>query len=246
MPTDFQKLFQELGLSPTETKIYLASFALGPTSVQEIAKKARLSRTAAYDAIASLQQRGLLSNFERGKKKFFSAEDPERAISYFRERIRRSRTRLEEFENAVTELKLLGGGEKPTVRFFEGREAVYALYTDFSKVNPKQLDEVSNLDDVYDRLEVDYLKDIRKVVDPSKVQVRVLHHGKLRNQPREQVEFCELLPELGEFHGDIWIYGNRVAFVEFLGKTISVIIESEAFANTARILFESAWRICRK
>ena len=47
MTVDFFKLLTELGLTPTETVSILLSLKLGPTSVQEVAKAAKLSRTAA-------------------------------------------------------------------------------------------------------------------------------------------------------------------------------------------------------
>lgn len=246
MATDFFKLFTTLGLSQLESRVYLASFELGPTSVQEIAKKARLSRTAAYEAIGSLQERGLISTFARDKKRFFVAEEPERLVRYFKESVNEMGSKLEDLSRILPEMKLLAGGERPTVRFYEGREALFSLFNDLAQVNPKQFDEVSNLDDMYDHLDVAYLEEIRKVLDPSKIHTRILHKGKLRREGREHVEFCELLPELGDFHGDIWIYGNRVAFVALVGKVMAVIIESKPFADTARVLFEAAWRICSK
>lgn len=246
MSTDFFKIFTSLGLSQLESRVYLSSFELGPTSVQEIAKKARLSRTAAYEAIGSLQERGLVSTFSRNKKRFFVAEEPERLIRYFKESVNKMESKLDDLNRTLPEMKLLLGGERPTVRFYEGREALYSLFNDLAQVNPKQFDEVSNLDDIYQYLDVAYLDEIRKVLDPSRIHTRILHRGKLKREGRNQVEFCELLPELGDFHGDIWIYGNRVAFVAFVGKVMAVIIESEPFADTARVLFEAAWRICKK
>ncbi len=244
MATDFKKLFTTLGLSQSETNVYLASLKLGPTSVQDIAKKAKLSRTATYDSISALQGRGLMSSFERGKKKFFAAEDPERAVSYFKDSIDQMTSKLDDFSRAVPEMKMMTGGERPTVRFFEGREALFALFDDLAKVSPKELDEVSNMDDINEHLDLEYVKEVRKVVDPGKIKTRILHHGGLGREPRKDVEYCELLPDLGDFHGDIWIYGNRVAFVAFVGKVMAVIIESEPFADTARVLFKAAWRIC--
>lgn len=246
MATDFFQLLTTLGLSKIETKVYLSGLELGPTSVQELAKKAHISRTAAYEVIDALQKRGLISSFLRSKKRFFVSEDPERAARHFREQIDRMQNKINDFDHAIPELKLLGGGERPVVRFYEGREAIYALFHDLAEVNPKTFDEVSNLDDVYDRFDSAYIEEVRKVVDPAKIHTRILHRGKLRRPGRVHVEFCELLPELGDFHGDIWIYGNRVAFVAFIGKAMAVIIESESFADTARVLFEAAWRICMK
>src|SRR5690242_13407133 len=105
MPTDIAKLFTTLGLSETETKVYLASLSLGPTSVQDIAKEAKLSRTATYDAVEELQKRGLLSTYVRGKKRFFAAEEPEQAVAYFRDNVNKMESQLEVLLHALPELK---------------------------------------------------------------------------------------------------------------------------------------------
>ncbi|KKW33265.1 MAG: Transcriptional regulator TrmB [Candidatus Uhrbacteria bacterium GW2011_GWA2_53_10] len=245
MATDIPQLLTALGLTPTETKIYLASLSLGPTSVQEIAKKAKLSRTAAYDAIESLQQRGLMSSFLRDKKRFFIAEDPENTVGHFKETIHQMQQQLETWKRILPEVKLLSGGERPTVRFYEGKEGLHAVFHDVAKLMPKQMCEIANLDDVYSALDPAVLADVRKILDPLKTQIRVLHRGAIR-APNAHMAFCELLPSLGDFHGDIWIYENRVAFVTFVGKPMTVIIESVPFSDTARVLFEAAWLVCSK
>lgn len=243
MPTDFFKLLTDLGLSSTETRVYLASLKLGPTSVQEIAKKAKLSRTASYDVISSLQERGLMSTFERGKKKFFTAEDPERAVSYFKRRVHDLEDQIEMFSRSVGEMKMMTGGEKPTVRFYEGQEALHALFSDVDAAHPKELFELADVDNAYTKLDEKLLLEARKVLDPRKLKIKVLHRGELRNR-MAGAEYCRLLPEFGEIEGEIWIYGNRVAFVKFVGKMVTVIIESNTFASTARVLFNAAWAVC--
>jgi len=246
MATDFFKLFTSLGLSKIETQVYLASYQLGPTSVQEIAKKAKISRTASYEAIDSLQKRGLISSFTRGKKRFFSAEDPERAMKHFKDTVEEMGAKLDDFKRVLPEMKMLAGGEKPTVRFYEGREALFALFNDLATLKPKTFDEVSNMDDVYDLLDHDYLKEVRKVVNPEKMETRILHRGKVRGAPRAHVTYKEMPSSLGDFHGDIWIYGDRVAFLSFVGKVMAVIIENKSFADTARVLFQAAWMVSDK
>lgn len=242
MATDFVSLFTTLGLSKIETSVYLANFRLGPTSVQEIAKKANVSRTACYEAIDSLQERGLISTFTRGKKRFFSAEDPDRALKYFRDHISGMTSTLDDLKRALPEMSLLAGGDRPTVRFYEGREALFVLFNDMAQVRPKRLDEVSNMDDVYDLLDLDYLKEVRKVVDPTRMETRILHRGKVRGAPRPHVQYKEMSSSFGNFHGDIWIYSDRVAFVSFVGKVMTVIVENQVFAETMRALFETAWQ----
>lgn len=240
MSQDVLKLFTSLGLSESETKVYFAGLKLGPTTVQAIAKKARLSRTATYDAVASLQDRGLMSTFESGKKRYFAVEDPERAVSYFKDSFQKMRRKLEILDEAIPELKLLAGGEKPAVRFYEGTEALFAVFDDVKKVQPKEMREVTNYTDVYAHLDMKMLTEARKSLDPRKTKVFMLHWGE--PNPRNSLgNYCAIPKEVGEFHGDIWIYDNRVVFVTFIGKIVTVIIESESFARTAKSLFDMAW-----
>ncbi|MBI4437521.1 hypothetical protein HY631_01070 [Candidatus Uhrbacteria bacterium] len=243
MPVDFSKLLTDLGFTPTEARVYLASLKLGPTSVQEIAKVAKLSRTASYDVIAVLQERGLMSTFERGKKKYFSAEEPERAVAYFKNRSQELVEKIETFTRSLTEMKMLAGGERPTVRFFEGREALHALFADLVSVHPKELLELSNIDAAYGEIDPNVLLEARKALDDTKVKIKMLHRGELRN-PRPGAEYCRLLSEFGEFTGEIWVYEDRVAFVQFVGKMMTVIVHSKGFADMARVLFRAAWSVC--
>lgn len=246
MPKDITNLFTSLGLSASETKIYLASLELGPTSVQDIAKKAKLSRTAAYDAIESLQMRGLMSTFERAKKKFFTAEDPETVAAHFKENVIQMQDQLEVLNRAIPEIKMMAGGERPAVRFYEGKEALYALFADIAKAEPKTMDELSNMDDIEEYMDPKVLTDARKTYDAKRTKTRVLHRGKAP-EPKPYREYCELKKDVyADFHGDIMIYGNRVAFLSYVGKVIAAIVESDVFADTARVLFEAAWKTCKK
>ncbi len=240
MAKDLSHLLNDLGLSESETKIYLSGLETGPTSVQDLAKKAKLSRTAAYDAVAHLQSRGLMTTYERGKKVFYVSENPDRAVTFFRERIRKLRGKLEVLEEQLPELKMMMGGDRPAVRFYEGRDALLALFQDVVSVNPVRVDELSNMDDVYQYLNTEDLLEVRRTLNVDKIQLRILYRGTLQN-PRKNVIFCELLKEIDTFHGDIWIYENRVAFVQFVGKVLTVIIESESLADTARALYQAAW-----
>lgn len=246
MPTDIFSLFTSLGLSDSESKVYFASLSLGPAAVQDIAKKAKLSRTATYAAVEALQNRGLMSSYDRGKKRVFAAEEPERAVSHFKEKVHDMQEKIDTLNSILPEIKLMSGGERPAVRFYEGKEALYALFTDVGRLQPESLCEVANLDDVYTYLDFATLGDVRKLLDPTKTKVRLLHTGNTKN-PRAETSYCKVDKEVfGDFHGDIWIYADRVAFVYFIGKIVLVILENQAFADTARFLFNVAWKLSYK
>ncbi len=243
MSLDVSKLLTELGLSAHETSVYLAGLKTGPTSIQELAKLAKISRTAAYDIMNSLQNKGLFSTFERGKKKLFAAEAPESLVTHFKGQMFKMGEKLTYLEKSLPEVALLVGGERPTVRIFEGDDAVLSVYRDFSQLRPKELRELANLKDV-SSIDPTLLAEAKKMLNDESCKFKVLYIGDVV-APKPGREICRLPEEFGEFHGDLWIYGNRVVFVTFLGKVTTVIIESQVFADMARILFDAAWEVCR-
>jgi sugar-specific transcriptional regulator TrmB len=241
MIKDVVELLTDLGLSDSEAKVYLASLELGPTSVQKIAKKADYSRTATYDIIDSLQEKSLMSSYEQGKKRFFAAEDPDNAVLHFKDRVEGLKSKLNKLENKLPEVEMMAGGDRPTVRFYEGEEAVMVPFHDVKNVNPDILYEVTDYAYVRENFNDDDLNKVRKHTEG--IPMKILYHGEL-TAPRPYQEYCQLLPDLDKFEGDIWIYADRVAFITFFGKTMTVLIESQPLADVTRVLFEAAWRIC--
>lgn len=241
MPKDFEQLLSSVGLLPSESKVYLAALELGSSTVQHIAGKAKISRTAAYQAIELLQKRGLLTSSEVGKRRLFSAEDPERIVSYLKEENQRFQSTLTDIARSVETMQLLAGGIRPTVKVYEGEEALHAYFDHIAKTKPEEFCEISNLDDVYAFLNETTIAAARKSYTWAKMKRnRLLHRGKLRN-PRPGVEFRELAEQWGDFHGNIAIYGTYVAFVTYAAKLVVVIIDSQTLADSMRLLFNIAW-----
>lgn len=240
MVENLSDVLVQLGLSRTETRVYLAMLKLGPNSVQNIAKEAGVSRTAGYDLIAALQEKGLASSFEQGKKTVFSAEDPDKLDAYFRGRIGSMQSQLGELKRLMPELRVMGADNRPRVRFYSGVEGLRALFRDVASVKPDALFEVVNVDAVYDHLGAELLAELRKVENFRQIPNRGLLRGAPRN-PLPTASGRMLNESCGDFEGTIWIYKNRVAFVKTIGEPEVIIIEQEMFAQTMRVLFEASW-----
>jgi sugar-specific transcriptional regulator TrmB len=246
MAKDIEKLLSDVGLMPSESKVYLGALELGPATVQHIAQKARISRTAAYEAIELLQKRGLMSSSLSGKRRLFAAEDPHRIVSYLKGEQQRFASTLADIENVIGTLHLMSGGIKPAVKVYEGEEALPAYFDQLSKANPDAMYEISNLDDVYSHLDSDTIQASRKAVSWKNITtLRLLHRGTIRHR-RDDVEYRELNASHGEFHGDISIYGDFVSLMTFIGRPVVVILESRSVADTMRTLFNAAWDSSRK
>ena len=241
MAKDIESLLTSIGLLPSEAKIYLATLSRGSETVQNIAKQAKVSRTAAYEAIESLQQRGLMSSTLSGKKRLYSAEDPDRIVSYLKEEKSRLETKIDDVGRSLDSLRLLAGGTKPVVRTFEGKEAVFAYFDVLSRLKSDRFDEIANLDEVYKAFDSEILMKARKTYKIEKKKGRLLYRGKLQN-PRANMEYRTLHESFGPFHGNIAMFGKTIVFVSFEGAVTTVVMESEEFSRSMKTLFESAWR----
>ncbi len=246
MANDYQSLLISAGLLPSEAKIYLAARELGPSTAQHIATKADISRTATYEAIESLRTRGLFSISTIGKRNLFVAEDPERIVSYLKKEQQRINTTIEDVTRSVEALRLISGGTRPTMRVYEGDEALHAYFDHVATVNPKEWLEVSNIDDIYSHINEKTLLEARRLLNTlSTKDIRLLYSGKLKN-PRPGDKRRKISKEWGSFHGNIAIYGNFVAFATYIGKIVVVIIESPAISETMRTMFNMAWSAAKE
>ena len=238
--TQWKKLLKTLGFTDSEAVIYLASIELGPAPVQDLAKQANVSRVTTYAVIESLSERGLMSSVEKGKKKLFVAESPERLVSFVHGRVQEMSATLKEVESTLGELRLLQKGEKPVVKLFEGKEALKAILDDVVASKAKHIDEFGNLDEIIrynSRLE---LMPYYKQLDANKTHTRGYYLAKEQEmKPGRTSHSTEVLdPSKFSFGGDIFVYGSKVALSTFRGKQISILIESQDIADTVRAMFD--------
>jgi sugar-specific transcriptional regulator TrmB len=252
-----EKELQKLGLSDKEAKVYLSSMELGPSPVQNIASKAGVNRATTYVMIESLIERGLMSSFEKGKKRFFTAESPDQLLSLLHQEETEAKEKTRQFENILPELKTLfaAAEEKPRLRFFEGVEGLKAIQEDVLKSKYESQEEIVALDE-FDKIfprqdpkghRSEFVEKMKK----EKIVFRVIYTSKKgkvlpSGKDGEQSERRYIPSEKFPFATDIVIYGNKVALGACRGKIIGVIIESKEISEALRAIFNLAWEGAEK
>ena len=129
----------KLGLSPYETKIYLALLKHGRMPAREIAEKSTVPPTAVYPNLKKLVLKHLIQEFS-GEVTIFGAVEPNIAIPAF---LREKRKALEEMEgklvaqamNLVQDKEVLKAPE--VLNISVGREASSSIYFDALKRTTK-------------------------------------------------------------------------------------------------------------
>lgn len=128
-----EKYLQEIGLSEKESQIYLALLQVDGESIQNIAKNTGVNRTTVYPVLESLAQKGLVGEVQDGKKTLYQAAAPERLETF----VERQKVLLEEkakrLKDIIPEIKGIQRkeGERPVIKFFEGRDGVVSAYEEF-------------------------------------------------------------------------------------------------------------------
>src|SRR3990167_2775946 len=119
----YQNIFETLGLSPNEGKIYEVLIGLGESSISDIATAAHIHRRNVYDAIQRLVDKGLIFQIISSKENHYNAVDPDKLLELFKEK-------EEQLTLAMPELKKkfvtrLAPEEAYIYRGYEGQKNVW-------------------------------------------------------------------------------------------------------------------------
>lgn len=79
-PSDLQKILQRIGLSEKQAAVYLACLMLGPSSVQNIARKASIARATTYPILGGLISRRLVIRHMVEKRSVYIAQNPKELL----------------------------------------------------------------------------------------------------------------------------------------------------------------------
>lgn len=248
----FEKNLEELGLGDKEAAVYVALLSVDHASVLDVAKKTKIKRPTVYVALDSLEKKGLVSETQIGKKVHYQAEPPERLETY----VERQKTALLEqqkrLKDFIPQLKSIQrqSGERPMVKYFEGREGVVSSFEEFLQgkedqggtayiIYPRDL-----RDEIFSREEI---SNYQKQRIQKNINTKVLYTFEKGDIPSD--EHGNRLKIDGAKYPitcDITIYGDKVR-ISILGKKLSAIfIRSQDFAQTLKSLVDLVFDSAKK
>ncbi len=245
----YEKELQNLGLSEKEAKVYTTALELGPDTVQNIAKASGINRATTYVQISSLKSKGLMSEFEKGKKTYFTAENPE-ILSHIVEKdeIELNFRKLE-VAKVIPELarffsKASSASDRPKIRFFEGEDGVAQIRADFLKTKNETIHCFINFDQVIQKFTKNQEKftqeRVKRNVKSKIIYTRTAGKEKIQSEPHKLREMKFVAKTKFPFTADVTIYSNKIAIVSYSG-TVGLIIENKEISDTFRAIFYLVW-----
>lgn len=243
-------LYEQLkhfGLSDKEAKVYVAALELGPSPVQAISKKAGVNRATTYVQIATLNGRGLMSSYDKGKKRFFVAESPERLMALYEDEMHRLKEKEEVLKEVLPELKRLRPTEGvPTVRLFEGHDGLEAVRQELLKSESKYFEDIHGLEYYNKSVPVASVRRQFERVRGLGIKGRVIlsteDPGKFVPADRPQnLDRRAVQADKYDFPGEIAVFDDKVVMLAYRGDPVAVMIESKEIAQMMRSFYQLAW-----
>lgn len=244
---------EELGLASKEAQVYMALLELGTSSVQAIARRARMVRPTTYVILEHLAKKGLVSKVTGpdAKKILFAAEGPERLTRFLDLQKHLLEDRRSRLERVLPELRSLhlSGEERPRVRLFEGKEGLRILQQEFINASTEPVCAVAAEDEMFALFPAEeYHQAIRSIRLRAGIPTRYIYTSAreprdIRAQEGNFLREDRFIPaSVLPINASFAVHGPVLSIVTFRNKIIGVLIEHQDVAASFRTLFEVLWR----
>jgi sugar-specific transcriptional regulator TrmB len=238
---EVKQILEQMGLEGKKADVYLAALELGSSTVIEISKKAGIKRTTCYDILLELISEGLISQTQKGKKRLFVGEDPEKI-----QRNLKNKERL--FAEILPQLQSIHNvrGSKPKIRFYEGKEGLKEVYADTLRYKTETLGFAS--DDIIKVMGMEWSMGYLARRKKAGIWAKAIIPGtafmteKFLSKDLEQFRLTKVIdPKKYPFTIEVNIYGhNRVALIS-AKEEMGLIIEGAEIHSTMKLIFQLIW-----
>ncbi len=240
----------EAGLSEKEARVYVALLALGTEGVQEIAAKADVSRASTYAMLEALMARGLVTRYEEDRRTVYTAEAPKKLVELVEREAQSIHERREKLVFFVPELEALFQTQRsrPVVRFYEGDNGLRSFRDHLGRKKGERVDAFIRLDQRLAEIAAEDAARRMQLIHPNQ-RTRILYVPDSGVQtpafpphmrpPMHEVRFAEKLPFT--FEGEVGIFDDAAYMAALTPNVMACVVESPAFVNLLRALFELAW-----
>ncbi len=241
----YNELLNKLGFSDKSAKVYLALLQLGPSSVRKLAEFCELNRGTTYDTLKWLQEKGIVTFYQKETKQYFVAENPEKLLSLAKNQEEELKTAQERISKAIPELQALynKGGERPVARYYEKGE--------ISKILQDVLDTCEETGDMVYRIysaegireylydSFDTFSDVRIAKGIGVKVIAIGAGGELRG-----LDERKWLKTKSGTNTYIILYPGTTAYISLNAKKepIGVVIENDGVFETQKIIFDNLWK----
>jgi sugar-specific transcriptional regulator TrmB len=249
-----ENFLKTLGLNDNEIRVCLYLLTHGESIASIIAKRLEMKRATVYQVLESLENKELISSFEKNKVAHFDAVEPEEIVQLCEQRVHQMQRIREKAEVLKSEMqKLREKGKMPTleirgkIKYYEGLDAVTDLISE--TLNEKSNEQFCfGLNTYHTELAGDdwgsyTQKRVRKGMHVKSVQPDTPAAVDYKRRDKDELRQTRLVPH-EKFPGrcEINIIGNMIAIFSTRGQVpMGMKMYNHDMAEALKSLFRLAW-----
>jgi sugar-specific transcriptional regulator TrmB len=238
--TTFEQIFNEMGLTNLEVKIYRALLNDGASSASEISQKTGIHRRNVYDCVERMLQKGFISCIKENNRMKYTLANPQFILQKLQDK-------QKSFEDMLPELmgKFNAMNEKKETLVYKGKPGLRLVFEDQLRVGREVLVNATTVD-VDETLKYFFPK-YHLLRKKKGIKTRMIFNVDYKNKKKElsKIPLCDVrfIENFNTSPMSQYIYGDNVAFVVWSENPIAILIREKAVAQGFKDNFELLWKI---
>jgi HTH-type transcriptional regulator, sugar sensing transcriptional regulator len=226
----------KIGLSKSESTIYLTLLKLDTSTVRDISKESGIHRTNIYDTLEKLKEKGLVTTVQTGKSLSYKTSDPKNLYNFLKER-------KETLDSIFPDLESLQSQntQETEVIVFKGPEGMKSAYRDILRTK-KTIHVYSATGQLRKYLPTFIEEFLRK-----QRLLKIKYYGIYTNKKYlpKGYKNVRIIPEELSSPVTTTIYGDNVLINIWHPTMIAILIKSKSIAETYLAHFNLIWKIAK-
>ncbi len=242
-----EQLFEKLGLTKGEIKVYLALNKIGESTVGPIGNESKVSKSKIYDILEKLIDKGLVGSIIKEGTKYFVTNNPHMILNYVEKKEEELAKTKKEVETLLPKLlaERLQHASKRQAEVFEGYQGIKAIREELLfSMNPNETFLVLGAPKIANEKYEGWLLAFHKQRIQKKIKMQILYNANAKEygNVRKKMSLTEVkyLPLINPNWIDI--FPNAVLFVALLEKPIGFVIRDKTFAESFKSYFTFMWK----
>lgn len=235
------KILEDLGLTKSEIKVYIALLEIGPHTAGEILKKANIQNSVLHFSINKLLEKGLVTYIKKSNTRIYSAVDPKNLLEYIEDKKEQLKVVIKKIERKKKE-----SAQTHQAEVFEGIRGIQtALYELIKETKPKDhfLFFSANIQEKNEDIQKFYARfDAKR--KQKKLQVLGIAPKKLRQYYKKRtnlhVKYVNFpIPE------NMGLCSNKMVIITWEQEPKAILITSKGIVQKQRDFFMQVWEMAK-
>jgi sugar-specific transcriptional regulator TrmB len=247
------KIFEEIGFSQGEVKVYFALIKLGESTIGPLAKESRVTAAKVYPILDKLKEKGLITYVIKSGTKYFQAFNPKRILDYLNEKKKKINEQEEEMEKILPEIISRTGSEtKQSATIYESLNGLKTLYDEMLEYMKKTKEDfiAFTMGEEYKSEEInrffDYYDTKRKELGIKIKLIGIEYQREFfkkvyKPKPYIQIKFLPYTLPRG-----VIIFSDKIAILSWEKVPTAFVIQSKTIAESYKKFFWDMWKIAKK